>query len=280
MFQTAILQLESRHMTAPRSSLLRSSRPLAILALLVGTVAGVPARASAAPKGAAPTLRVEAKACQIGALVEQRSVTATASAVLRDAGDRVAMRFTLQQRLESGAWQAIWAKSKKGLGVWEIGGPDRVGLRYTKTVTNLGEGVRYRLVIDARGITEDGQAVTKIARRSVTCVQPRFSPDVRLTTAEDTVAGNTGHVLVATLTNAGRLPSGPSVVTVMDNTTRAVLGRLTVDSIKGRRTIRVRVPLTGCTDKLFVVVEDEAGADGAPASSQQLRTPVCATPQR
>jgi hypothetical protein len=266
-------------MSAPHTSPLRSPRSLALLALLAGAVAGVPASASAAAKGAAPLLRVEAKACQIGALVEQRSVSATASAVLRDAGDRVALRFTLQQRLDSGKWQAIWAKSKKGLGTWEIGGPDRAGLRYTKTVTNLDEGVRYRLVIDARGIAEDGHAVTKTARRSVTCIQPRFTPDVRLSSAEDSLAGNGDHVLTATLTNAGRLPSATSVVTVMDHATRAVLGRLTVDSIKGQRTLRVRVPLTGCTGKLFVVVEDEAGADGAPASSRQLLTPVCATPQ-
>ncbi|MDQ8046339.1 MAG: hypothetical protein AAGC46_06450 [Solirubrobacteraceae bacterium] len=232
-----------------------------------------------AVKAAAPTLSIESKVCNIGATADDRFATITASALLGSTGDRVSMRFTVQSKsstIAKARWRTVPAAPDSGLGTWQTGDAGHSGLRYTKTLNGLDEGVQYRVYVDARGVDEDGDVVTKQARKTVSCVEPLFTPTLSLTKATDALATGS-HTVTATIKNLGRLTSAPPVVTVEDGTTRAVLGQVVAASgLKGNGTVKVEVPLSACNGSLFVTVQEQ-GADLADLLPTQSATVSCAT---
>lgn len=254
--------------------------PSFALAVTAAALALAPS-AGAAAKSPAPTLTVESKVCNIGPTALERSAVVTAKAAY-NVGARVSMKFTMQQRTATGKakWRAVLSKDN-GLGVWETTDGESVDLRYTKTINGLAEGLQYRVAIDARGVSDSGKAVTRTARKYVTCTQPLFSPTLTLTGAADSlVDGN--HQVKATLRNIGRLPSGAITVTAKDAITRTPLGTLAIDSLKGNGTLRISVPLTACTGQvLLTATQDPADgsgdADAAAVTVDPSVTIDCAT---
>lgn len=241
---------------------IRHTTPLAATALALALLTAPSAGARAA-KAPAPGLTVESKVCNIGPTAIERSAVVTAKASY-SSGTRVAMRFTMQQRATTAKWRSLLSKDD-GLGVWETTDATGVDLRYTKTINGLEEGLQYRVVIDARGVDADEKAVTRTARKYVTCKQPLFTPTLTLTGAKDSVVEG-GHQITATLRNIGRLPSGAITVTAKDAVTREVLGSLTLDTLKGNGSLRITVPLTACTGgALLTAAQDPAeGATNGP----------------
>jgi hypothetical protein len=208
-----------------------------------------PSAGARVAKAAAPALTIESKVCNIGPTTADRSAVITAKAAY-NAGARVSMKFTMQQRTGKAKWRSLLSKDD-GLGVWETTDGEAVDLRYTKTINGLAEGLQYRVSIDARGVSDAGKAVTKTAHKSVTCTQPIFTPTLTLSAASDSVVdGN--HQVSATLRNTGRLASGTIKVLAKDAVTRAELGNLTIDSVKGNGMIKITVPLSSCNGQVVL----------------------------
>ncbi len=255
VFQTTIPPIPARMLP------LRLITPFAsaIAALSLAIVGGLApdAHARIATKGPAPALTVESKVCAIGPTVDERSATVVASAILDGDGARVSMKFSIQQRADFKAkWKSVPGSAKSGLGGWENGQPGRAGLRYTKTINGLAEGVQYRVVVDARGLGEGDKVVTKTARRYVPCTQPLFTATLRLAKVVDVLADGGGHEISVSVRNAGRLPTtDEGVVTIYDAVTRQQLASATVEQLKGGETSKVVAPLATCPGQLYITVQ-------------------------
>jgi hypothetical protein len=259
--------------THPRSFL----AALGLLAASVSATAGPASARSAKPLG--PVLTVESKACNTGAADANRSVVVTAAAVLRDTGDGIQMRFTVQQRDTAKAkWRSVFAKTGD-LGTWATSTPGTDGLRYTKTINGLAQGTQYRVAIDARGTNAAGKVVTRTTRRTFTCIQPQIS--ARLTLARATVQepGAGGKQTVrAFVRNAGREATTEVIVTVRDATTQGVLGEATfpaLPALTGPRALQV--PIGTCPGTVTVSVQQSDSELTSLAPDQSL-TLDCADP--
>jgi hypothetical protein len=244
------------------------------LALALGGALTTDAHARAT-KAPAPALSIESKVCAVGPTDAERSATVTASAILGDDGDRASMKFSIQQRIGKAKWKSVPGSAKSGLGAWETGDAGHAGLRYTKTINGLSEGVQYRILVDARGVDAAGKVVTKSIRKTVTCVQPLFTATLQLVKAVDTAKSDGTHTVNVNLRNAGRLTSDPPVVTVRDAGTLTVLGSFTDDGIKGGGTTKVAVAIPACTGPLYVTVQQE-DADPTSLTADQSTTIPCA----
>jgi hypothetical protein len=250
------------------------------VALALATVGALATGAhAAAPKAAAPSLSIGSDVCNIGPTDDDRFATITASALLGGAGDRVSMRFTVQSRPSTPAkskWVTVPADPDSGLGTWQTGDAGHSGLRYTKTLNGLDEGTQYRVYVDARGVDDDGDVVTKQARKTVTCVEPLFTPTLTLVKALDALDAS-GHTVTATVRNLGRITSAAPVVTVEDATTRAVLGTVTgAVGVAGNTQTKISVPISACNGSVFVTVQEQ-GADLSDLTPDQSATIACAT---
>ena len=278
VFQTTIPPIRRLPMPPLRSLFSACSVAAALSLVIVGGQAPT-AQARAVAKAPAPSLSIESKVCNIGPEADARSATITASAILGDDGDRVSMKFSIQQRQDNAKWRAVPGSAQSGLGGWETSQSGRDGLRYTKTINGLGEGIKYRIVVDARGLSDAGKVVTKTARRYVACTQPLFTPTLDLVRAVDAqVAGGT-HEVTVTVRNAGRLPlMVPGTVSVQDAATRSVLGTAPVDTLEGGETVKLVVPIAACPNEIFVTVQAQ-DAVAADLTNDQSATVSCKAAQ-
>lgn len=256
----------------------------ALLTALTVAFAGPAAPAGAAPKGGAPTLTIESKACTIGATEEERSVTVTALALLGATGDRVTMRFSLQSRQGKAKWKSVLFKDPTTTKKWETTEALRAGLKLTKVIPNLPEGYRYRVAVESRGVDEAGKVVTKTSKKYVLCNQPLFTPTLVLGKVKVLRNGASGSPdsegpsLVVPVKNLGRLASGDVVLTIADAATRKVYAQVGTASLKGGGTTRWVGGLpAGCT-QLYVTVQ-EKDADPAALTADQAATVDCAVAQ-
>jgi hypothetical protein len=273
------------------TQILRRPRALLATALLAGLLAPVGAHAASAvtgsgvaqPKAPAPTLAIDTRLCATGPNVEDRFATITASALLGNVGYRVAIRFTLQQLIippvlgkAKPRWQTVPAGVQAGLGRWHRGKAGKAGLRYKTTIAGLGEGAQFRVRVEAQALDFAGRAATRKATRYAGCDQPLYTPTVQLLTVVDAVYPvNNQPTKNAVLRNAGSLVSKPVVVTVQDAATHALLGTVTTATgFTGDTT--VSVPLTSCTDRVFVTVQEQGVAFVDLRSDQALTVPCFA----
>ncbi|MBO9533343.1 MAG: hypothetical protein J7513_10255 [Solirubrobacteraceae bacterium] len=255
-----------------------TTRSIALIGLAVSALASgtAPTPASAAAKPLGPVLKIESKTCNTGIPADSRSVVLTASAVLRDAGEEVQMRFSVQQRATAKAvWRSVFAKVGD-LGTWATSEPGADGLRYTKTINGLAEGMQYRVVVDARGVNAAGKVVTKTSKRTYTCIQPQLSPHLQLQKVTQPAAPALASQLRTTIRNSGRDTSAAPVITVRDFATQAVLGQLTVDPLAGRTTKVFSVELSDCPGTVSVSVQ-ETGAALSDVTPDQAVTFDCRT---
>lgn len=257
----------------------------ALLTALTVAFAGPAAPAGAAPKGGAPTLTIESKACTIGATEEERSVTVTALALLGATGDRVTMRFSLQSRQGKAKWKSVLFKDPTTTKKWETTEALRAGLKLTKVIPNLPEGYRYRVAVESRGVDEAGKVVTKTSKKYVLCNQPLFTPTLTLSKVRVLKQSSSSNVefegpsLEMTIRNLGRLPSKGLDLTIADGATRAPLSKTVLPSIKGGGSARWIGPLPKDCTKLYITVQ-EAGADPSALTVEQSATVDCAVGQQ
>jgi hypothetical protein len=273
------------------TQILRRPRALLATALLAGLLAPVGAHAASAvtgsgvaqPKAPAPTLAIDTRLCATGPNVEDRFATITASALLGNVGYRVAIRFTLQQLIippvlgkAKPRWQTVPAGVQAGLGRWHRGKAGKAGLRYKTTIAGLGEGAQFRVRVEAQALDFTGRAATRKATRYAGCDQPLYTPTLQLVSATDAVDTTGAHTVAAAIRNAGTLVSKPAVVTVQDADTRALLGTVTTPTgITG--TTSVSVPVTACTGRVFVTVQEQGVAFVDLRSDQALTIPCFGT---
>lgn len=241
----------------------------AALGLLAILAPATPASARAA-KPAGPALTIESKTCNTGADAAARSIVLTASAVLRGTGDEVQMRFTVQQRAAiKTSWRTVFAKTGD-LGTWATSDAGADGLRYTKTINGLAEGTQYRVLVDARGINASGKVVTKVTRKSYTCLQPQLTPRLVMVRVNQPRGAEAGGALRATIRNLGRDASAPAVVTIRDAASNAIVGQTTAGAVPGRATTVVPVELSQCPGTVTVSVQQAGDALTALAPDQVL----------
>lgn len=256
----------------------RAARRLLPLATLLA-VGLTPASALAAKKGPAPRLTIENRVCATGLQAADRSLTATANAVLRKSGgDRVALRFNAQQRGPGAKkWTRVQAAAEGGLGKWEIGQPGGVGLSYTKTLAGLAEETRYRLTVETRGLSADGKVVTRTAKRTIPCNQPRQNADVRLRKVEHVApSGAAGDTLRVRIYNPGFVAAGKSLMTLRDGD-GATVATKEVAPLRGRASRTASFAIPRCESGMTLVIEPLAGADGEPETSAHVVELACAT---
>lgn len=284
----------------PRTTQFRSIRRLAVGAALV-VLFPAAANAEAAPKkGPAPTLQIDQRTCKTGLTSAERYMSVTATAILRGTGDRVAMRFRVQQRSAPGKWSNVVTSDPATLGKWEQSTADGTALRVTKQLNNLWEDMRYRVVIQARGTDRKGKPVSQTSQRIVTCIQPQMTADVRIVKARKRVR-DANTIVYLTLRNAGTVTAGRSQISVFAATASgdtaagpgerdgkvasrkqteepeqpAPLLETTAGPLKSHATRTVKLDLGACTGRVRIVVEDRIGADGKPAGPGNETTVRC-----
>lgn len=254
------------------------------LAIVGGLAPAAEARATKAP---APELAIESKFCTIGPMEADRVATITASALLGQTGDHVAMRFVVQQRIGTGKskWRPVVATSKTnggGIGSWEEGQSGRAGLRYTKAITALAEGVQYRIAVDARGLDSAGKVVTKMARKYVLCNQPLFTPTLSLTKVTVTdgapEAGAAGPMLSLQVRNSGRLPADELLITLRELTPNGLVLLIGRPLLAGNSTTTLTTGFPPCSGRLSITVQVAGTADEDLTPAQSKVIECAATP--
>src|SRR5215216_3467979 len=165
----------------------------ALLAACLPAAAGARALPGAAAAGVRLTACVPA--------LEQHERTATFEARVRQArgGERIQVRFTLQQREPaSREWHRIVAE---GLDEWQTSEAGVSRYSYAKTVQNLPAPAVYRVVVRFRWLDAGGTVLARARATSRGCRQPDMRPDLAAT-------------LIEPLPPAGAEPGGYLVILV------------------------------------------------------------------
>lgn len=91
--------------------------------------------------------------------------------------ERMAMRFSLQERVGEGRFRTVKAP---GLGGWRKSHPAVRRFAHRQRVLDLAEGSAYRAVVSFRWYDADGKVIRRARRRSKPCTQPGRLPDLSL----------------------------------------------------------------------------------------------------
>jgi hypothetical protein len=94
----------------------------------------------------------------------------------RDDGERMAMRFTLLERTGDRSFTRVRAP---GLGRWRQSRSGVSAFGYRQGVRNLVENAVYRMRVDYRWFSSDGEVVEELHRRSSACRQYEALPNLR-----------------------------------------------------------------------------------------------------
>jgi CARDB len=141
---------------------------LAIAALLVTALAALPAAASGGPLPASVrTVRCSPADHEAIFYARMRNV---------DDADRMAMRFTLLERTGLEAFEPVKAP---GLGRWRRSRPGVGMFGYRQGVRGLLPNALYRMQVDFRWYSADGDVVDELRRRSSSCRQYVDLPNLR-----------------------------------------------------------------------------------------------------
>ena len=160
-------------------------RVVIVLTLLAALAAGA---ASAASAGQDAALHGRALASvRVAACVRADHTASFYGRMRRVRGaQRMAMRFTLLERVEEGA--PLEARRVPGLGKWRKSRPGRRALGVRQRVRNLVEGSAYKMRVAFRWYDADGKVLKRARRRSRFCRQYGVLPnlEVKLLQAEPT----------------------------------------------------------------------------------------------
>jgi hypothetical protein len=93
-----------------------------------------------------------------------------------DGSERMAMRFTLLERTGAEGFTRVRAP---GLGRWQTSRSGVSAFGYRQSVRNLLENAVYRMRVDFRWFSSDGEVVEELHRRSSACRQYQALPNLR-----------------------------------------------------------------------------------------------------
>ncbi|HYF28631.1 MAG TPA: CARDB domain-containing protein [Baekduia sp.] len=238
-----------------------------LLALTAGALLGAPV----APAAADPRLEARLAGCQTAVAPEGRSATFRASMPRVPGAARLAMRFSLRQRL--GALGLLRPVRVPGWDRWETASAQRAGLVFTKKVEALAAPAAYRAVVRFRWLDERGRVLRETVRRTRTCRQPDPRPDLRPGEVEAVPAGDGARYRIG-VHNDGLEPAGAfGVVLVIDGT---ALPRAVVDRVGGgqRATVEVLGPRCAPGSRITVRVDPE-DAVAEPHEGDNAARPSC-----
>lgn len=179
-------------------------RRLATTACLLASLA-TPVAAAAQQR---PPLRAALAACTTGATGGARTATFTASMPAVADAARMAIRFSLLQRMAGDAEFAV--VPLPAWGRWERSLPGRTGFIYTKRVRALRAPGAYRARVRFRWFAADGRVLRRAGRLTAVCRQPDPRPNLTpgaLAVAPGLAADTVTYLL--TVRNAGRGGAGP-----------------------------------------------------------------------
>jgi hypothetical protein len=150
----------------------RGSTALTVTAL--AAVAAAPAAGKAAPL-VAPPPTVKLVDCSR----EARSATFHGRMKQLEGSERMWMRFTLLEKRNTG-FEVLAAP---GLGRWHKSKPGVGAFGYRQTVRGLQPGASYRMQVNYRWYSPDGQLLARTRRRSVVCRQFERLPNLTASVA-------------------------------------------------------------------------------------------------
>lgn len=177
------------------------------LALLLTLIAVLPAAGGTA--AAAPTVSVSVDDCRTAADPLQRYAIFRGEMDAVDRTDRMAMRFDLQVR-EPGD-ERFRSVDAPGLGTWIKSNPGtNGGFIWTKQVTQLVAPAEYRARVSFRWYDAGGRTIERASRRTKSCEQPDFRPDLELGALTAGAAPEPGLMRYRLpVRNTGRGDAGP-----------------------------------------------------------------------
>ena len=221
------------------------------LALAAGSAAG----AIAAPTGKPAHPTVSVGDCHPSADVSERYASFNAQMRAVPGTSRMAVRFTLLERLNTiGQFEPV---SLSDLRSWRRSKPGARTFIYTQRVTALHDGGYYRMRVQFRWYDAQGTLLRSAVARSGACHQPTPLPDLTVTSigaAPGATADQRNYSV--TLANAGQGEvRDVDVALKVDGT---VVGSSRVDLLPGEESIVVQIPGPPCA----LVVRAIADPDG------------------
>ena len=148
---------------------------LAIAAILAAALAALPSAATAVPSVAAvqaPPASVRMVKCSLD---EHEAIFSARMQRLEDA-DQMGLRFTLLERTGDEGFEAVKAP---GLGRWQRSRPGVSTFSFRQGVRGLLENAVYRMRVDFRWYSPEGDVVEELSRRSSSCRQYVDLPNLR-----------------------------------------------------------------------------------------------------
>lgn len=153
-------------------------RATGMIAALIGVLAVIPG-AFALPANrdasARPLALVRVAECSRGPAAIDRQATFRATMRRVAGAERMAMRFSLQERVGDGRFRTVKAR---GLAAWRKSYQGVRRFSHRQRVLALAEGSDYRVVVSFRWYAGDGQLIRRTRRRSKPCAQPGALPNL------------------------------------------------------------------------------------------------------
>jgi hypothetical protein len=223
---------------------------LATAGLLSAALAATPAAAFGGPSTGSLPAHVKTVKCSVA------GHEAAFHARMRRLDDtyRMGLRFTLLERTGENGFVAVRAP---GLGGWRRSSPGVAVYGYRQGVRNLLANAVYRMRVDFRWYTREGEGEARVRRTSSACRQYVALPNLRahLVGAVDGAVEGVVRYLVR-VRNEGNAPAGHVPVALLvdgDFVDTVTVSRLEA----GERTL-VKVPGPGCERVIEVKVDPDA----------------------
>jgi hypothetical protein len=180
------------------------------LAALAGTALSASGSGPAA-SAASPRTKVRLAECRRSARSAGRWATFYARMRRVRGTRRMAMRFTLLERVGKGAFEPA---ATPGLGRWRKSRRGVVRFGYRQTVKGLRRGASYRALVRFRWYDSRGRVIRRGRRRSRVCSQPVPRPNLRVVTVGARQGGASNDLYGVRVLNAGKA-SAPAVAVVL-----------------------------------------------------------------
>jgi CARDB len=154
--------------------------------------------------------------------------------------ERMAMRFTLLERGGAGGFAPV---KVPGLRRWHRSRPGVSAFGYRQGVRNLMENAVYRMRVDFRWFSAEGELIRSMRRRSSPCRQYAALPNLRAKVRGQTPSAVPGVVryLVRLKNDGNAAASDASVALAVDGDVVDTIGGITLAAGE-RRTVAIRGP--------------------------------------
>jgi hypothetical protein len=211
----------------------------------------------AAPAAAAQAAVVKLTDCTPALAPQDRTATFAARVRAAHGSDRMAVRFTLQER-EGGlaAWRRV---DVPGWSAWLTSEPGVGRYAYDKTIANLSAPASYRVVVRFRWLDIDGAVIARTRATSRACRQPDMRPDLRPSwiTVVPSLDGMSARYAVA-VRNGGRTAAAPSTLALAVAST--ALAPAAVPALAPGERVVMRFAGPPCAPGDAIVATADAGA--------------------